>query len=107
VVSFILRTIIVATPVHCDVGPSLSCGLAGTGTMSNTQGVTSAYLFHSVATHIPCSKECTLYFSQLLELSIEIMFSLCLERVMYVLMKSTRKKEKECDVPVKESRDAG
>jgi len=54
-----------------------------------------------------CSKEYTSYISQLLELCIAFVFSLCLERMLYVLMNTTMKKDEEYDVPVKESGDDG
>lgn len=107
VVSFIYRKIIVVTMVHCGVGPSFSCGHACTSKISNTQEVTYACLFHSVATQILCSKEYTFYISQLLELRLAFVFSLCLERMLNVLMNTIRKKHKEYDALVKESEDDG
>ena len=73
VVSFIYRKTVI-TMVHCGVGLSLSCGHACTSKISNTQEITHACLFHSVATQILCSKECTFYFSQLLELHLAFVF---------------------------------
>jgi len=93
--------------MHCGVGQSLSCGCACTSKISNTQEVTYACLFQSVATQILCSKEYTSYISQLLELCIAFVFSLCLERMLHVLMNTTRKKDEEYDAPVKESGDDG
>jgi hypothetical protein len=50
-----------------------------------------------------CSKEYTFYISKLLELRLAFVFSLCLERMLYVLMNTIRKKDKEYDALVKES----
>jgi hypothetical protein len=85
VVPFIYRKIIVVAMVHCGLSPSLSCGHFCTCKISNTKEVTYAYLFHSVATQILCSKEYTFYFSKkLLELHFSFVLSLCLERMLYV-----------------------
>jgi hypothetical protein len=80
--------------VHCGVGLSLSCGHVRTTKISNTKEVTYTCLFHSVATQILCSKEYTFYFSILLELRLAFMFSLCLERMLYILMNTIRIKDK-------------
>lgn len=93
--------------VHCGVGLSLSCGHACTSKISNTQEVTYACPFRSVATQMWCSKEYTFYISQLLELCLEFVFSLCLESMLYMLMNTIRKKYMEYDAPVKESGDDG
>ena len=95
------------TLVHCGVGPSLRCGHACTSKISNTQEVTYACLFHSVATQILCSKEYTIYISQLLEPRLASVFSLCLERMLYVLMNTIMKNDKEYDALVKESGNDG
>jgi hypothetical protein len=48
-----------------------------------------------------------IYISQLLELCLALVFSLCLERILYKLMNTIRKKDKEYDAPLKETGDDG
>lgn len=51
-----------------------------------------------------CNTKCTLILlSNIFELTVDLMFYLCLEKVEYMLMKSIRVEEKESDVPVRDS----